>query len=725
LQLIEFYQQEHRFPILPDDLEAASEQGHQPPLYYLLMAGLIEAGLPELDMSLFEFNPFHLRDNYNPDLPPYNRTLYLQTWADDPLGTPPIRTAMIFRLVDVVINLIGIGFIWRAGVVLVSPPTPLGGRGANLVTSQFTYLEGEGINPTDSPSFLERGLGGEVKPKWLPLVAISFLMLTPTFWRTAIPVNNNHLLFLFAATLTYLMARILRDGLHWRLTIALGICLGLGLLSKIYIAPLVIPIGLTYRMQGRRAIKHLVIVGILAGVIAGWWYIRNMHLYNDFTAISVTEDVLDSRRAEPMTLPEALEESITWTGELWIEAWTILNTRASLWIASGIGIALLLSSILAWLRGRFKKMLIPASDHLLFGIAVLGVASAVSAAARNLHGAYSPPVVLFALPSLSLLMAMGILGWSAPYLENRVAISAVSLILLSTVIFHAVFFEPLFPPLHRADTDDLAILNRLSIDFENGARLVGYELKDRTLRPGDHTAVKLCWEATRHIEKNYAFTVKLLLPDLPNAAIQDGYPLSGRYPTVAWEPGTSYCEWVPLQIAKDAVTPRAYFLFVGMYELAEKPVSRILLDGRRTTNLTLDRVSVTEPVDVAGIPPNLGARIGDWGRLLSFDYTIEDGVFHLTLDWLTIKSSPVSYQYYIHALDENGEIVAQTDPLPLNNGYPTDFWQPNTRFTDTLSLPLPSEAVVVKFGMYDPVTFQRGLWRINGEILDGISIPLE
>jgi hypothetical protein len=426
-----------------------------------------------------------------------------------------------------------------------------------------------------------------------------------------------------------------------------------------------------------------------------------------------------------MTLGEALEESLTWTGELWIESWTILNTRASLWIASGIGIALLVSSIVVWLRGGFQTGLIPASDHLLFGIALLGVASAVSAATRNLHGAYSPPIMLFALPSLSLLMAMGILGWSVPRLENRTAMSTVSLILLSTVIFHAVFFEPLFPLLHKVDRKDLAIEHPLSIDFENGARLVGYELKDHALQPGDHTAVKLCWEAVRHIEKSYAFTVKLLLPDLPNAAIQDGYPLSGQYPTTTWEPGTSYCEWIPLYIAKDSMTPRAYSLFVGMYEVGGEPVSVIWPDGSRTTNLTLDRVSVTTPLDVQAISSTMQAWIEDWGGLLSHDYTIEEGVFRLRLDWLTIKSSPVSYQYYLHALDENGEIVAQTDPFPLNNGYPTNFWQPDTHFIDSLSLPLPPEAVAIKFGMYDPVTFQRGLWTVNGESAgDGIIIPV-
>jgi hypothetical protein len=83
-----------------------------------------------------------------------------------------------------------------------------------------------------------------------------------------------------------------------------------------------------------------------------------------------------------------------------------------------------------------------------------------------------------------------------------------------------------------------------------------------------------------------------------------------------------------------------------------------------------------------------------------------------------------NYTYYLHALDKNGDIVAQMDTQPLGGKFPTIFWQKGVHFTDDLYLDISDNAEVeqYRFGVYDE-NIQRGIWYINGEdIGDGLVL---
>ncbi|HLA45815.1 MAG TPA: hypothetical protein VJZ27_20375 [Aggregatilineales bacterium] len=683
LQNIEFYREEHRFPVLPDDLLRVPEgigtaydpsdspltsvQGHQPPLYYMLMATL---SLPDPESRFrYEENPFLLRDNYSPDLPPYNRVFYVHHWTGKNEGY--ILTLQILRIMAITIHLIGLAFI-------------------NLTV---------------------REIFDEHTTNWITPLTLAFIMLTPAFWRTAMIVSNNSLVFLFGAMATYFLARIKQRGLTWRLSFALGLTLGFGMLSKIYMLPLLVVTPLIFIMLTPRktAFQHLILIGAVVLLIAGWWYWRNLDLYGDITAASATEDILQSRRVEPFTLSDFANEILTWSGEFAVESWLVLNTRVSLWFASIIGTLLMISAFVAGLRPVWRKtLLLPGA------IFLAALILAVAGAKRNIHGEYSPPILLAALPSIGLLFAFGVLAWIPQRFYPQMSFSVVLLILTGTIVYQVTMFLPLYPVLHRVENiDDLDVTNRVSVDFENGARLVGYELENRWLAPGDWTRVKLCWQAGENMDTtiDYAFTIKLLLPDLPTAAQQDGYPLSGRYPTTAWKPGTAFCEWIPLHV-RPGVTPRAYDLFVGLYVLDGEPVYFRTSEGERSNFLTLDKIGIIAPEDKTENPPEPRFHVGDWGGLLDYDLNIENDLLTLRLDWLALASNPARYKYFLHALDSNGNIITQLDREPLDGAFPTDFWKPGVMFSDTLTLSLPpdSEIAEFRFGVYDPATGQRSIW---------------
>jgi hypothetical protein len=63
----------------------------------------------------------------------------------------------------------------------------------------------------------------------------------------------------------------------------------------------------------------------------------------------------------------------------------------------------------------------------------------------------------------------------------------------------------------------------------------------------------------------------------------------------------------------------------------------------------------------------------------------------LTLHWQTLQPIEVALTTFVHLLDAQGNIVAQTDTQPGQGRWPTNTWQPNEWFVDSIPLNLPAE----------------------------------
>lgn len=667
LRLIEFYATEGRFPVLPQDF--ITPQAHQPPLYYLLTALIVKTALPPLEsMAHYEDNPFMIAQNYNPALPYYNRVLYVHHWAGSDAGY-----IFSFRLL-------------RAVSLLM--------QAAGLV-------------------FLARGLG-HVFPhpssRILPPLAVGLLSLTPAFWRRGLGVSNNALLFLLAMIAFYVMATALSQGWTIRRSLGLGVTLGLGMLTKLYMAPLFLTAALVAPWRAKP--RETFLIFLVAGLIGGGWYLRNYALYGDFTAVSVSETEQVSRRDSPPTTGEWLEILTRWPGQLGVESWVMLNTRTDLHLASAIGLALFLSGTLAALSGRIKNRAISGTGRLLLAIFLPAGMMALWGASRNLHALFSPPLLLVGLPGLAGLCAIGLLAWWPVRWWGRIALTGILGLVIGTTLFTAVIFEPQYPAFTSLESPDES-LTPVDVRFQNGAQLVGYTLQDRVLHPGDTTRIKLCWSSEGPLDRSYAFTVQLIWENLPKAALQDGYPLSGRYPTTAWR--QPFCEWIPLTIHQDTLTPRAYQLRVGMYEYGGSDVFYLLPDGRPDELLLLERIPVISPVP--DTLPDLQLRVDSWGGLSHVEANIDNGQFTLQLSWVTLEAASGRYHYFLHAVDSDGRPLNQFDGPPLGGAFPTHRWVYGITFEDVLTLALPPDTVEIFFGMYDTETFQRGIWRQGDESL--------
>jgi hypothetical protein len=146
----------------------------------------------------------------------------------------------------------------------------------------------------------------------------------------------------------------------------------------------------------------------------------------------------------------------------------------------------------------------------------------------------------------------------------------------------------------RAGAGDVP--NPISVNFGDRMRLTGYDLSQRTARPGETITLTLHWEALRSMEHNYTVSAQLVDPAQRKAAQHDSWPRDGDAPTAAWTPGETVVDAIPLTIFADALA-RPYSVRIAVYLHQEGEIVHVPVTppgGRMQANaMTLTLVRVT------------------------------------------------------------------------------------------------------------------------------------
>lgn len=111
------------------------------------------------------------------------------------------------------------------------------------------------------------------------------------------------------------------------------------------------------------------------------------------------------------------------------------------------------------------------------------------------------------------------------------------------------------PPIAHAVTATLA----------QEIELLGYDLGDAPVRPGQELTLKLYWRAVVAPAGDYKVFVHLVAPDGGMAAQSDAVPAGWMRPTLGWESGEIVVDTHPLALAIQAAEG-TYALYVGMYD---------------------------------------------------------------------------------------------------------------------------------------------------------------
>ena len=147
--------------------------------------------------------------------------------------------------------------------------------------------------------------------RWLALASAAVMAFIPMFIFISGAVNNDNLATLLAAVSLWLMIRIVKEADEdrdtFRLASVLGLTLGLAALTKTSTLGLFGLAGLATAYSGwvKRRWQSFFVEGplilLIAGSIAGWWYVRNLRLYGDPLGLSAFIAIL-GQRAHPASL---------------------------------------------------------------------------------------------------------------------------------------------------------------------------------------------------------------------------------------------------------------------------------------------------------------------------------------------------------------------------------------------------------------------------------------
>ncbi|GAB4541222.1 MAG: hypothetical protein Kow0063_31860 [Anaerolineae bacterium] len=105
------------------------------------------------------------------------------------------------------------------------------------------------------------------------------------------------------------------------------------------------------------------------------------------------------------------------------------------------------------------------------------------------------------------------------------------------------------------------------IEMGHEIRLLGYDLADTQVRPGESISLALHWEAITRLSTDYTVFTQLIGPDGLVWGQQDNQPQHGRYPTTAWLVKDRVVDRYDILVREDA-PQGTYSLLAGMYDLA-------------------------------------------------------------------------------------------------------------------------------------------------------------
>jgi hypothetical protein len=132
--------------------------------------------------------------------------------------------------------------------------------------------------------------------------------------------------------------------------------------------------------------------------------------------------------------------------------------------------------------------------------------------------------------------------------------------------------------------------------FEQGIRLLGYDVPKRELTSGEVLPLRLYWEADGPTDESYHVFAHAMGPDGRMYGQDDAVPQEGAMPTVHWQARDLVVDDYRIPISENA-PPGEYTIALGMYDretMQRLPVSdatgealpenRILIEGVRVVS---------------------------------------------------------------------------------------------------------------------------------------------
>lgn len=569
--------------------------------------------------------------------------------------------------------------------------------------------------------------------------AAGIVAFNPMFLYMSGAINNDIIAAFSGAAVTYACVLILVKParLTWRYGVIFGFLFALALMSKFNLAAVILLIEIAViwaawkkpiltdkaalnptseRNEPSTRMKRLQLVLVvnlllflIVGLTAGWWFVRNIRLYGEPTGFEqVTQlwgsrDPLDSFGLAISELPYA------WT-TLWgrfgfgqIPLPEFIYTALKVFVAAG-----LFGVLLGYFRrakGNERTVLLFLLANVSLFFIVLFNYMLVSPAGPN--GRFFFP----AISALAILISYGlyqllveantwIKKWGKRTAtgndKSRVTISlaSVSAAIISLTMFSlalVVLFFYLAPAYAQPPPipADALIINPVNARFDGLITLLGYELSDTEIMPGQPLDLKLYWEVTGKPPGNYLLFVHLMDEAQTMVAQRDTHPGLGNFPSAQWQPGDRFIESIRIYVPETAYVPNSATVSIGyyapdayrlaVYDQDENPLG----DSLELANLRL------LPGD-GNMPNPQNQNFNQELELVGYDFDEREVApgdsVNLTLFWQALEDVGSDYLVQIKLVDEEGHDWAAVEARPDSGATPTYTWRSGQQLQDRHSI---------------------------------------
>ena len=257
--------------------------------------------------------------------------------------------------------------------------------------------------------------------------------------------------------------------------------------------------------------------------------------------------------------------------------------------------------------------------------------------------------------------------------------------------------------------------------FNSELELRAWYGPDTIRGPGAYDFV-LDWSVARPVSHEYGAFLQLLTPEWDAIAGVDQHIFRWLYPTVAWQPGQVFSQPFTLSIAEQ-LPAGAYRLVAGAWYVNGGKLSAESLVDDATGNIaTIGWLKVaqdTEPAIPDSLPPFDIYFDEKFELRYAFVEAEETGSPLVNLYWTALENRPsVDATIFVHAVNEQGSVLSQSDIRPWHGRYPTHIWDAGEVVLTQHRLELPSlDGIRLLVGMYTQPDFARLPATLKGERL--------
>ncbi len=223
-----------------------------------------------------------------------------------------------------------------------------------------------------------------------------------------------------------------------------------------------------------------------------------------------------------------------------------------------------------------------------------------------------------------------------------------------------------------------------------GAPLTLSWLWQADVAPGVDLSLRLIWQQ-----------------DGETVAMTPALPISHSYPSSQWQPGDVWRGWA-LTHVPGALESGAYDLALAL-ERDGQVIARSEVQWAMTVRAPQRVYALPEPQHSLGLSWQNGLQ------LLGYDLDDAGDSSTLTLYWQTTQPIDRSLHLFVHRLDADEQIIAQSDGMPADWTRPTTGWAVGEVVTTQHRLNADGEGF--RLGWYDPLTGQRELLSDGGDAL--------